>query len=362
MSLAIRLATSAYALLLRAYPSVFCAEFGEEMKTVFSEAVQEAARQGRTALVRLCLRELQDWLHAMPTQQWCGIRKRATEMVRDDKRLAIHNMKRRYSMSETKLESSWSISNQREAFMAALPPVLAGLGIALSAVAFGGGPWRETPTWRVTLSVIAGLIPAVAIAIGGCIAILRRVPNWGYTWLGAFLAGVFFLITVIADEAAESGGHIVSPTVDIAIGLAILLAVLVALVMAALRGWQQAGLVSIGLASIMGLALFSTVRNAPFYRYDLSLLAVPSGCLIAALIYVYVRRPDLTNRIAVLCSLALLNAALAWGASLAVHDWVVEHGEASFLLPALVLLTGVLLAGPILSLLSRPLRPLLGRA
>lgn len=362
MSPAIRLVTSIYALLLRAYPSAFCVEFEEEMKAVFSEAVREAAGQGRTALLRLCLRELRDWLRAMPTERWHSARNQATRVIRDDKRLAIHNITRRFTMNETKLESPWSISNQHEAFMAALPPVLVGLGIALSAVAFGGGPWRETPAWRVALSVIVGFIPAAVIAIGGCIAILRRVPNWGYTWLGAFLMGVFFLVTVIADEAAESGGHIVSPAVELAIGLAILLAVLAALVMAALRGWQQAGLVSIGLASTMGLAVFSTVRNAPFYRYDLSLLAVPSGCLIAALIYVYVHWSDITNRIAVLCSLALLNAALAWAASLAVHDWVVEHGEASFLLPALVLLTGVLLAGPVLNLLSRPLRPLLGRA
>ena len=58
MIVAVRLATLLYTLLVRLYPQTFRATFEEEMRTVFKQALVEAAGQGWTTLVTVCLREL----------------------------------------------------------------------------------------------------------------------------------------------------------------------------------------------------------------------------------------------------------------------------------------------------------------
>ena len=45
------------------------------------------------------------------------------------------------------------------------------------------------PPWRLIAGVAVGLAPAAVIAIGGLIALVRRLPDWGYAWVGALLAG-----------------------------------------------------------------------------------------------------------------------------------------------------------------------------
>ena len=115
------------------------------------------------------------------------------------------------------------------------------------------------------------------------------------------------------------------------------------------------------LAATLGLSLFQMVAVPPFYRLDVALLSVPLGLLVAALTYVYVRGADLA-RIAVLVGVELVNVGIAWAADRVWHDWLLARGQPSPLLPLLVLLTGALLAGPLLGLLGRPLRGVLRRA
>jgi len=103
------------------------------------------------------------------------------------------------------------------------------------------------------------------------------------------------------------------------------------------------------------------VAIPPFYRRDVALLAVPLGLLVAALTYVYARGSDLA-RIVVLVGIELVNVGIAWAAERVWQDWLLARGQPSPLLPLLVLLTGALLAGPLLGLLGRPLRGVLGRA
>lgn len=55
--LGVRLYVRIYALVLRAYPRGFYAAFGPEMVGVFAETLQDAARQGSGAVLRVLLRE-----------------------------------------------------------------------------------------------------------------------------------------------------------------------------------------------------------------------------------------------------------------------------------------------------------------
>lgn len=102
------------------------------------------------------------------------------------------------------------------------------------------------------------------------------------------------------------------------------------------------------------------VTAGPFNRFDLALLAGPLGLLVAALIYAYARGASLT-RIGVLVCVGLLNAGLCWMAGRVWQSWYLSRGETSAVWPLLAILTGTLLAGPVLGLIGRPLRHALGR-
>lgn len=362
MSTAKRYIIRVYALLLFAYPPRFRAEFGEEMKEVFAEAVAEGAKRGGMALAGLVLRELRDWLWMVLGEHWAGARdwRKGIAMWGKGGNRIAPDVNWRCVVPDVKFGSDWDIPNQREAIVATLPPLLFGLGIAANAVILGG-PWYAVPRWRLILSIVAVLTPAAVVAIGGLIALIRRLPDWGYTWLGACLAGLFLLANVVGEELAESGMNPIPPAGEFAIGVLLLLVLLGALIMAALSAWQRAGLVSIGLSATMALSLCGAVSSPPFHRRDLALLAAPVGILLAVLIYVYVRR-SATVQIAVVLGVGVLNVGLALIANQAWHDWLVAQGRPSPLWPLSVILTGLLLAGPVVGLLVRPLRHMVGRA
>jgi len=249
--------------------------------------------------------------------------------------------------------------DQRRLFLAALPPLLFGLGIMLRALIIGA-PWYTVPSWRLVAGFAVELIPAAVLTVGGLVALLRRLPDWGYTWSGAALMMLAIGIKVLAEERAETGQFLISPVADGVVGALVVLAGLVVLLIAALRGWHQAGLVSIGLSTILALSLCSTATNAPFHRYDLALLAGPLGLLAAALTYCYIRSAG-PIRVATIAAIGLANAGAAWIVNQAWQIWLLTRGRPSPLLPLVVLLAGSLLAGPLLGLLAPPLRRIIKR-
>lgn len=249
---------------------------------------------------------------------------------------------------------SQSKKDLRQPLLAALPPLLLGLGILLKALTIGA-PWYTVPSWRLVVGIAAELIPAAALFIGGLIALLRGLPGWGYTWVGAALALLALGINVLADERAENGLPLISPAADIVVVILVLLAGLTVFCLAALRGWPQAGLVSIGFSTALALSLCSTATNAPFHRYDLALLAGPLGLLIAALTYLYARRSG-PIRIAAIVAIGLASIGATLIVNQAWQNWLLRRGRPSPLLPFLVLPTGSLLAGPVLGLSAQLVR------
>jgi hypothetical protein len=370
VNVVIRLIARIYALLVRLYPRSFRAEFEEEMRTVFGDAATEAASRGRTSLLGLCLRELCDWPKALLSEHWHHVKTRyrgaTTRQASKGDRPTNHTVEGRTVMPETREYANWSIASRRQALVAALPPLLYGLGIAMKEPVTGGA-WYAVPPWRLAAGVAMVLIPAAVIAIGGLFALVRRLPDWGYTWVGAALMGLALLVKTLAEERADQGQFLISPVGDAAVGVVVLLAGLAVLIVAALRGWQQAGMVSIGLSATLGLSLCATVAVPPFHRHDLALLAGPLGLLVAVLTYAYARGPGSARglgltRIVILASVELVNVGLTWMADQAWQAWLLARGRPSPLWPLLVLLTGSLAAGPFLGLLGRPLRRALGRA
>lgn len=75
MTRTIPLVTRVYALLLRLYPREFRDEFGDEMQTVFADAVQEAVRTGTFALARLCWREWRELPVNSALEHWARFQK-----------------------------------------------------------------------------------------------------------------------------------------------------------------------------------------------------------------------------------------------------------------------------------------------
>jgi uncharacterized membrane protein YbjE (DUF340 family) len=72
--------------------------------------------------------------------------------------------------------------------VAALPLLLFGFGIALASIV-REGPWDAVPRWWLLLSVVVGLIATGSIIVGSAISLVRGVPRWGWTWVGAAPSG-----------------------------------------------------------------------------------------------------------------------------------------------------------------------------
>jgi hypothetical protein len=262
-------------------------------------------------------------------------------------------------MSSASSYNPWTVDDRCHAILASLPPLVFGLGLVATLLLIGPRP-LSVPRWQLMLGVAPGALAAAAIFGGGLLAAVRRLPSWGYTWLGAAVAAVLLSAQVVSEELAESGTTL-PPAAEAIAGAGVVLGGLVAVVVAARRGWAQAGLVSIGMASMLGLAVCHSASAGPLHRHDVAALVAPLGLLSAALSYIYVRRPG-SARVVAVFGVWCLNAVSVWLANRVWQDWQLAHGRPSFVLPMLVFLTGVLLIGPFLGWMGEALRRLPGRA
>jgi hypothetical protein len=65
-----RLATCVYTLIVRLYPRAFRAEFGDEMRVVFADAVADAVKDSRMMLIGIFWRELRDYPGNLLAAHW----------------------------------------------------------------------------------------------------------------------------------------------------------------------------------------------------------------------------------------------------------------------------------------------------
>lgn len=255
--------------------------------------------------------------------------------------------------------ASHPFEEPRDSLWAVAPLFLFGIGISLNSLV-RGGPYYSIPSWRLVLGVALGLLPMLLIAAMSINALIRRIPDGYWVWVGAGFMGFTLFVETVSEERAELGKAILSPTGDTFIAITILVAWTALIITAALRGWRQAGLLGMGLSGSLGLSFFLSATAAPFFRHDLALAAAPIGALFSLLAFVYlrsssgaVRTGTLAGSLAInLFSIAVANRAWADGMS-------VQKGAAPTLL--LVFSAGLLLSSPLLWLIKRPLERALER-
>lgn len=324
--------------MLRCYPQRFQQEFGPEMAGVFAQAAEDAGTKGKLWL--LFLRELRHWpLHLASEhfQSWTDV------------------IQRRLQMNAEKLNANWRIEDRRQALYAALMPVVIGLGIGLKSASVWTD-YTHVPTWRIYLALAILALSMLAVVVVGVIALLRKLPDWGFIWAGGGLMAVVMGLRVLAEERMEQGASgLISPAGDMVLMVALMLLGLALLIAGAWRGWQQAGLVSIGMASLTALELFNAVSYAPYNRHMLSLLAIPVSFVIGWLVYQYCRRNEKV-RLAALAGIAALNIGAVMVANQVWQMDAARAGLAAPVVPILVLLNVLLLAGPLIGAIGRPIR------
>lgn len=250
--------------------------------------------------------------------------------------------------------------DSRSALISGLPFVLFGLGIGLTAVIYQG-PWYEVPRWRLYLSIGLGLVPMFIIGVGALIAVTRRLPDWGWTWMGTAFMGVVLFVKTLVEEMADEGRPLTTPIGELAILILFLLIGGALIGVAALRDSRRAGLVSLGLAGTLGLSLFMTITAAPFNRTDLALLAIPVGAIMAWLVYHFGRGSD-SLRLAIMLGMGSLNLGVVVLADRVWMEWLDARGSASPLIPLVVLLVLMLIVGPVAAWILKPIQRTLRRA
>jgi hypothetical protein len=246
-----------------------------------------------------------------------------------------------------------------EGVITASPLLLFGVGIAATSI-IRGGPWYAIPTWRLYLSIAVGVLAMGVIGGGALAALSRRMPDWGWTWVGSSLIEAALLIQSVLGEARDAG-YMLPAWAETAL-TAIFLAVGGGLlVWAAMRGWRLAGLFSLGAAGTFGLSMYLAIIAGPFFRHDLALLAAPLGLVYAGLVFVYMRTGGI-SALLLIAAVGVLNAASFFMANRVWGEWLVAQSRSSPLVPLVVLGTGLLISGPLLAWLLRPLRAVSGRS
>lgn len=323
-----------YASLLILYPPGFRHEFESEMQSVFQEKLLDLRETSKWSFWRAAVKELIDLPGAVITEY-------------------LHSFKKTFGRAfMSKIEDkSWRIENRKEAFIASLPATLFGMGLAFGAL-ITWKPWHEIPTWRLWAGIVFILFPSLIIALGGIIALIKRIPAWGYTWVGASAMGFVLFVKTLAEEQADYGLPMLSPVMDVVLTIAILLGVAGLIGFSAWQGWRHAGMVSLGFATMAGMSSFSMATAAPLNRTDLALLAAPVGLVMSLLTYLFVRRGDL-GRVFAIVGFGLLNAVMLL---IVAKAWDLPSVHAFPVVPFLVVLTGTLLVGPIAGLIGRPVR------
>jgi len=260
-------------------------------------------------------------------------------------------------------------ATRRDALLATLPPVLLGLSIAISLLLCQrvgraplsrlviGGPTRihYSPgviTGGMAVGIGVLVLAALTLVIGGVVAVARRLPLWGHTWVGTTVMVIVSVLTVAADDSP----YLVSPLIDVLIMMALMLLLGAALGAVGWRGPLLGGLAGLSTTMILSLVVVSWASNPPFNRLDVGLLVGPLGLFYGGLIYGFVTGPP-ARRAALLAVGGLLCLATMWGVEYGVFwQWRVSHGQTGQ--PLILLAVGVALLafGPAVGLVAQRLR------
>lgn len=342
--------------MLSFYPVNVRSQFGDEMVEVFAEMCDAAERTGKWGSLKFFLREVVHWPMAVIRSYLDVLRmgKRASLHGRPSSLIAVSHSVAVGRGGEMDKLSEYSKQDGRPVIIVVLPLILLGMGIMFSALV-RTDVWYRLPAWQLYLSMAVLFAPGLAVGLIGLLALFKRIPLWGITWVGCAFMGVVLTVQVFVEEMIDEGLWTMPPAVETVLALTILLVGLGLLLFMALRSLEMAGLFTAAVAGTMSLSLLQGVTAAPFNRDDLALLAGPLSLLLALLVSVYIRRPGLARWSAV-GAIGLVNTATVVVTTGALRPWLESRGASTPIVPLLVILTGLLLSGPLSALLLTPLR------
>ncbi len=256
-------------------------------------------------------------------------------------------------------------ATRRDAPLAALPPTLFGLSIAiflllpvpLSRLVIGGPTRARYGTGinnvGLQVGVVVVLLATLTLAAGAVFATARRLPVWGHTWTGAAVMAILFALVAAGDDRS----YLVSPAVDVLILMALLLMMGAALGAAGWRGPLLGGLSGLSMTMILSLGVVSWASAAPFHRLDIALLAGPLSLLYGGLLYGFVTGPP-ARRTTLLAVGGLLCLGTMEGIEYGLFwQWRLNHGQAGQIWVLLTVGIALLAFGPAVGLVAQRLRP-----
>jgi hypothetical protein len=163
-----RLLTSFYVWLLVLYPRRYRREYGDELRSVFGRAAEEAAEDGPISLLRFCLHELRDLPPAALRQHMKE--KRRSKAVDDTGELLVFK------------SASW-----REISLAAAPFLYFGLIF----YSLTNGLLADGPRWIYDGATFGMLALVVALFLAG---LFKGLPRWSLPTMGLIFAILLILI------------------------------------------------------------------------------------------------------------------------------------------------------------------------
>ena len=209
-------------------------------------------------------------------------------------------------------QSNWSTLDNRSALVAVLPTFLFGLLVSAITVflLIIGGPSQitnlaEAVHWH-NVALVVGAVALTILVYAGIVAFRGHLSVWSYTWIGAGFTGLLIVMFLVAEDRA----FVITPTMDIIVLAISFISGLIVYLTAAVRGWEHTGLLSIGFCATLGLSLCFLGVAGPF-QIQLGLIAFIMGLILSLLVYFYTRLSNKT-RIAVLVSVGVANAGIAW--------------------------------------------------
>ncbi len=359
-----KILTAIYNFLICFYPHSHRMDFGEEMRSDFWEGLVDADALGFTRMAAFCWRELREWPAAVLLEHWGGFFRRMNELSSKLVERRIHFdfwlQQRSYLMFKSDAQEDILEKNPRLMLIASLPPLLFGLGLTVTnLISMRIEVDLGNPIFILGLG--ATLLPAVFIGIVALYALTKRIPPWSLSWVGFGFMGFALFLNMLGEEQAEVGKYLLSEVGDLLLLILLMLIGLGFLIAIGSRGWRQAGLFSLGLAGMLGITVFTSIVAGPFLRHDIAQYAVVVGLLMSTLIYVYMRGTD-PVRFGVIAGAGCLNLTLAGIANSVWNASPFMEGKPSPILPMLVFLTAMLISGPVMAVLIRPIKKNLRRA
>jgi hypothetical protein len=178
-----------YAALSRLYPHRFRAEFRDEMQSVFADAVNNAARRGFVALMKVCARELWGLLTALLREHWSS--------YREGHMTPIPDMREAAAQQDVPSSGSWLA-----ALATAFPFLVYGLTLVIERIVMPDMYGRTSLTPEPLLVRLIGyLILLIGLGAGW----VKGFPRWAVGYISVVFVTILWWMDLAAPHLRSLG-------------------------------------------------------------------------------------------------------------------------------------------------------------